>query len=256
MGMLYRRKKRDSQTGQMIESKVWWMKYYDQDRPIRESAQTTDKTAAARKLKEREYQLSIGIRQGAQADRTMFEDLVAGIRTDYAVNKRKSSRRLNDFIVHLSTSFTRMKAASITTERIKAYVAKRQTQGAANGTINRKLGCLKRMFHLAYQETPPRVLRVPYIPMLEEHNIRSGFFEHEEFLSLRGVLPDYCQVAVTLAYYSGMRMGEVFSLDWKQVDLIQGKLFLRSQDTKTDSPKGSLPYGRPVTSSYVVETTL
>ena len=54
--------------------------------------------------------------------------------------------------------------------------------------------------------------------------------------SLRGVLPDYCQVAVTLAYYSGCD-GRSFSLDWKQVDLIEGKLFLRSQDTKTDSPR-------------------
>ena len=34
-----------------------------------------------------------------------------------------------------------------------------------------------------------------------------------------------------------MRMGEVFSLDWKQVDLIQGKLYLRSEDTKTDCPR-------------------
>lgn len=43
---------------------------------------------------------------------------------------------------------------------------------------------------------------------------------------VRGVLPDYCQVAVSLTYYSGMRMGEVFSLDWKQVNLIEGKLTL------------------------------
>ena len=90
----------------------------------------------------------------------MFEELVGrGFKTDYAVNKRKSSRRLNDFIVHLSTSFTRMKAASITTKRdLKPTSRKRQTQRAANGTINREFGCLKRMFPLAYQETPPHVL--------------------------------------------------------------------------------------------------
>ncbi len=67
--------------------------------------------------------------------------------------------------------------------------------------------------------------------------IRSGFFEHEDFLALRGVLPDYAKVAVTLAYHSGMRMGEVFSLEWKQVNLKEGKLYLKSQDTKTDTPR-------------------
>jgi integrase len=55
--------------------------------------------------------------------------------------------------------------------------------------------------------------------------------------ALRGVMPDYCQGAITLAYYSGMRTGEVFSLEWKQVNLIEGKLFLRSEDTKTDCPR-------------------
>src|SRR5687767_12651181 len=125
----------------------------------------------------------------------------------------------------------------ITTDRIKAYITKRQNEGIANGTINRELGCLKRMFHLAHQQTPAKVSRVPHIPMLEEHNIRSGFFEHEDFLALRGVFPDYCQVSVTLAYYSGMRMGEVFSLVWTQVNWSEGKLYLRSQETKTDMPR-------------------
>ena len=57
------------------------------------------------------------------------------------------------------------------------------------------------------------------------------------FLALRGALPDYAQVTVTLAYYSGMRMGEVSSLQWNQVNWREGKLYLRAQDTKTDTPR-------------------
>src|SRR5262249_494137 len=106
-----------------------------------------------------------------------------------------------------------------------------------NGTINRELGTLKRMFRLALQYTPPKVARIPHVPMLEERNIRSGFLEHEDFLALRGALPDYAKVAVTLAYYSAMRMGEISSLKWSQVNWVQGKLFLNAQDTKTDTPR-------------------
>jgi hypothetical protein len=62
-----------------------------------------------------------------------------------------------------------MRASAITTDRIKAYITKRRDAGAANGTINRELGTLKRMFRLAHQHTPPKVARIPY--MLEEHNI-------------------------------------------------------------------------------------
>jgi len=50
---------------------------------------------------------------------------------------------------------------------------------------------------------------VPPIPQLKAQNIRSGFFEHENFLALLGVLPDYGHVAASLAYDSVMRMGEI-----------------------------------------------
>jgi len=130
-----------------------------------------------------------------------------------------------------------MRAAAITTDKIKAYISKRRKQGAASGTINCELGCLKRMFKLVHQHTPSKVARIPYIPMLEELNIRSGFFEHEDFLALRGALPDYAKVAVTLAYYCGMRMGEVCSLKWRQISWTEGKLSLKAQDTKSDTPR-------------------
>jgi integrase len=78
------------------------------------------------------------------------------------------------------------------------------------------------MFRLAYQQTPQLVARVPHIPQLKEYNVRSGFFEHEDFLAIRGALPNYAKVAVTLAYYSGMRMGEICSLQWQRASCIFG----------------------------------
>ena len=70
------------------------------------------------------------------------------------------------------------------------------------------------MFRLGFQQTPQLVVRVPHIPQLKEHNIRSGFFEHEDFLALRGALPDYAQVAASLAYagIALMRNGDSHSL--------------------------------------------
>lgn len=102
------------------------------------------------------------------------------------MNERKSGRRLNDYLIHLSHSFNNLRASSITTDKIQASIQKRKAEGAANGTINRELGCLKRMFRIALQHTPPKVVRVPHIPMLEERNIRSGFFEHDEFFGPEG----------------------------------------------------------------------
>ena len=237
MGSVYRRKRIDPVTGLAVQAGPWWMKYYVHGRPVQESARTQDRTEARRILKEREGQVASGLYHGPQIERTRFEDLLALIRQDYQLNKRKTARRVGDFEKHLEPFFRRMKASAITTNQIKAYIVKRQGQGAANGTINRELGCLKRMFRLAMQQSPQLVTKVPHIPQLKENNIRSGFFEHEDFLSLRGVLPDYAQVAVTLTYYSGMRIGEVCSLQWRQINWVEGKLFLQSQDTKTNTPR-------------------
>lgn len=77
------------------------------------------------------------------------------------MNERKSSRRLNDYLVHLTASFSHMRASGITTDKVKAYITNRQKAGAANGTINRELGALKLMFRLALQHTPPKVVRAP-----------------------------------------------------------------------------------------------
>src|SRR5438128_2214877 len=191
MGMLYRRKKKDPATGVLVEHGPWWVKYYRDGRPFCESTRTEDKTEARRKLKEREGEVASGLHQGPQVERTRFEDLVAGIRQDYTLNERKSERRLEEYITHLTTHFKQLRASVIMTDRIKRYIAQRKEEGAANGTINRELACLKRMFRLAFQHTPQKVARIPHIPMLEEHNVRSGFFEHEDFLALRGALPDY-----------------------------------------------------------------
>ena len=75
------------------------------------------------------------------------------------------------------------------------------------------------MLNLGAQQSPPKVDRVPYIPMLKENNVRKGFFEHHHFLALRDALPSYRKGFVTFAYKVGWRFSEIQGLTWSQVDL-------------------------------------
>ena len=59
----------------------------------------------------------------------------------------------------------------------------------------------------------------PYMPMLRENNVRTGFFEVNEFLTLIDALPEYLRPMVMFAYYTGWRKREILGLQWKQVDL-------------------------------------
>jgi len=90
------------------------------------------------------------------------------------------------------------------------------------------------MFNLALRQTPPKVVHKPYIPTLEEHNIRTGFFEYGEFLALRDALPEYLRPLASFAYYSGWRKQEILKLQWWQIDLARGAVRLEPGTTKNE----------------------
>jgi integrase len=88
------------------------------------------------------------------------------------------------------------------------------------------------MLNLGANQTPPKVDRVPYIPMLKENNTRKGFFEHQEYLSLLKALPSFLRPVVTFGYKTGWRKSEIVGLTWKRVELEERAVRLEAEETK------------------------
>ena len=222
MGSIYKR------------GEVYWVKYYRNGKSYRETSKSTKESEAKRLLKKREGEISEGKIPGVCFDRIKFNDLVDDFLADYRVNERKTLARAEQSANRLKTVFDGAKVTNITTPRINAYIEKRIDEGAENATVNRELSALKRIFNLAARQTPPKVDRVVYIPMLKENNIRKGFFEHGDFLALRDALPDYMKGFVTFAYKTGWRASEIEGLTWAQIDLANGIVRLEAGETKND----------------------
>ena len=214
--------------------KIYWLKYYRNGKPYYETTKSTKETEAKRLLKNREGEISEGKLPGIYFDRIRFDDLEKDFLTDYRINQRKSLVRAERSTGHLKEYFVGFKVSQITTPKIQDYIETRQDERAANATINRELSALKRMLNMGARQTPPKVDRVPYIPMLKENNIRKGFFEHGDYLALKDALPDYLKGFVSFAYKTGWRVSEISNLTWGRVDRDQGIVRLETGETKND----------------------
>ena len=52
-----------------------------------------------------------------------------------------------------------------------------------------------------------------------ENNVRTGFFEHEQFTAIHRHLPSYLKPVAAVAYITGWRtISELLPLEWRQVD--------------------------------------
>ncbi len=207
-------------------SKTFWLSYYMNGQRVRESAYTADRAEARRLLQQRLGQIAEGRYIGPAADRVTFEDLVQELQTDYEVNGKKSLPWVRIKVKkHLTPFFAGKTAHGITTADVRSFITRRQKEGAGNGEINRELAALKRAYNLAIHDE--KITRKPYIPRLEEHNVRQGFFEPWEFAAVLAKPPDHLRPPVTFAYYTGWRMySEILSLTWNRVDLEAGTVRL------------------------------
>jgi len=114
MGMTYQR------------GAVWWVKYYRNGRPIRESSGSSKESDAINLLKIREGDIAHGLPVNPKLNRIRFDEAAEDLKTEYAVNGRRSADELERRIrLHLLPYFGGRRLAMISTADVNAFILKR-----------------------------------------------------------------------------------------------------------------------------------
>lgn len=198
--------------------RVWWIDFYDQTRNrVQESSQSTNRRDAERLLSLRKSEALRGVfRRPVKISLAEFGKRYM----EHAKANKRSWLRDKQMLEHLQGFFGENRQLSdIFAGDIENYKLRRRTS-VSGSTVNRELALLKRMFNLAatwelFQGANP----VRQVKFFRELNTGLRVLSEEEELKfLRNATP-YIQDVARFALNTGMRIGEIFSLRWSQVDM-------------------------------------
>ena len=232
LGRVYLPAYRDKRTRARKRSALWWIQYNHRGRTYRESSGSAVRSAAVQLLRRRLGEIGQGRLIGAEAERTAWEDLAQMIRDDYAVQGRKSAKRMEQAVAQLDRVFAHARALDLTSDRVTAFVRSRQEQGAKPASIRYELAILKRALALGTQAG--KVVTPPHVPAIQVRNVRTGFFEEAALRDVVAHLASPLRAVAWFAYHTGWRLGEILPLRWRQVDLHAHTVRLEPGTTKND----------------------
>jgi integrase len=236
--------KRENGTGRIFRrkgSQFLWLQYYAATgEQVRVSSKTDSETKAKKKLRELIGKVAAGLAPDSR--RIRYENLRDAYLSDCEINEIKSLRHDANGVAYLESVrrldkfFAGERAADIDTDMLRNFRTKMRAQGLKNGSINRSLASLRRMFTLAQRDGKLRGM--PFFPMLPEAKPRKDVLPQGQYATLLQGLPDYLRLPTSVGYHTGMRLGEIQSLTWTDnVNWIERYIWI--EDSKSgDSSSG------------------
>jgi hypothetical protein len=131
----------------------------------------------------------------------MVDDRLQALEHDYHSQGREFLTELRCRLRPLRAYPALGRALSVTSERLRDYIASRQAEGAAPVTIHPELAALQHALTLTVESG--LLALAPTFPSLPEHNTRQGFFERGAFETVVVHFLPYLQDLARFAYLTG-----------------------------------------------------
>ena len=123
---------------------------------------------------------------------------------------------------------------SITRKDIEVFLAKRRDQGASPATTNRDLCRMKNMLRKAEDWGVIASNPAAGIRQAREQIVAQDYLSVDEVANLIEASDDRIRPLIVTAVYTGMRWGELMSLEWRDVNFANGTIHIRDPKNRED----------------------
>ncbi len=160
----------------------------------------------------------------SEAEATTLPEALERYRREVTPKKKSASRESSCITRWLRSDLSRRSLASLKSSDFASYRDRRLAAGLATNSVRLELAVISHLFTIAAQEWGISVVNpVTAIRKPKDSNARTRRLEGNEAVRLLAACAEskntFLATLVTLALETAMRLGEMLSLTWSQVDL-------------------------------------
>ena len=201
------------------EGERWGIEYYCHGRRIRKMIGTSKKVALD-VLQKRRVEIAenrhLDVKKEKKAK--LFE-LIADYTRLHAQGKKSFKSSFEVSLKTIAAFFGNVYLRDITVKHIEEYRDAQKKAGLSDGTINRRMACLKGMFNKAIAWDLADTNPVKKVKFKKETNQRIRYLEEAELTKLLENSSPRLQAIIKFAVNTGMRKGEIQKMKWQDVDI-------------------------------------
>ena len=216
--------------------KTYWVRFQFAGQEYRRSARTASRNEAL--AYERELREQLGrIARGGRARRTYREAMERFLVEHCATLKPGARVRYISSAKALHPHFKELYLDQIGRGQLADFIGSRRGTGVTTATIRRDLACLSSMMSCACDWD---WIDINPIKAFSKRGLKEAaplirFLTRDEFARLHDAAAPHLRPMLLLAVSSGMRLEEMLSLRWPQIDLARREIMLT--ETKTGAPR-------------------
>lgn len=211
-------------------SPYWYYSFTVHGRRISGSTKALNKTLArqiaeAKKIDLLRDQVNLKVKRRMPLQELASEFL------DWSKAHKRSYKRDVVLAGHLTTFMGSKDIVDISSLDVEEYKKKRVKE-VKGSTVNREVACLKRMFNLAIKWGYLDSNSVKGVAFFKEPRKNFRWFPEEEIEKFLEVSSSRMKAIFLVGINTGLRISELLSLKWPQVDFING--YITVEESKTD----------------------